>query len=140
MKATKLVVRNEKIVKAFECYKEKIKEYNKKVSGMGYYLKPVHIVTKKVGEEIRIYRYFGKYWWKIEYLGLKGNKPVIKWIYIGKNKPIESLPDPPINPLEGFSFYTLKGDKDHIYVSERTYTKFQNKIEKILLGEKICSD
>ena len=31
----------------------------------------------------------------------KKNRRTIKWVYVGKNKPLNNLPDPPRNPLEG---------------------------------------
>lgn len=76
-----------------------IYEYNNIVKNYGYYLKPVHIVVKKSGNETVKYYYYGRYWYRIEYV--KGKKKRLKWIYVGKEKPDKKLPDPPNNPFEG---------------------------------------
>lgn len=119
----------DKIFEILNAYRLKLNEYNREISWSGYYLKPVHIVTKKSDNIIKVYRYFGKYWWRIEYLGLRGGKPNLKWIYVGRIKP-EGLPDPPTNPLEGFVFFTIAGDDEHIYVSQKVYKKFEKILEK----------
>ncbi len=85
----------------------RIYDYNNIAKQKGYYLKPVHIVVKKKdGEKIKYY-YYGRYWYKIEYV--KDKKTRIKWIYMGKSKPDPELPDPPENPLEGL-VVRLSGD------------------------------
>lgn len=76
-----------------------IYEYNNIVKNYGYYLKPVHMVVKQTKSGKIKYYYYGRYWYRIEYV--KGSKSRIKWIYIGRNKPDPRLPDPPNNPLEG---------------------------------------
>ncbi len=75
-------------------YREKLYEYNSMIKGTGYYLKPFHIVTKKYRGSKKTYYYYGKYWYR---LSLQGSK--LKWRYIGNRKPLQNLPDPPINPL-----------------------------------------
>jgi hypothetical protein len=78
-----------------------IYRYNDMIKDKRYYLKPVHIVIKKRGNGHKIkYYYYGRYWYKIE--KNKGRKG-IKWVYIGREKPEPSLPDPPRNPLEGLA-------------------------------------
>ncbi len=131
----KLRLRAEDILGILEEYQASVRKYNALIRDSGFYLKPIHIVVKKVKDERREYRYFGKYWWRIEYLGRKDGKPVIKWIYLGREKP-SGLPDPPVNPLEGFCFYTIQGEKDYIYVSNRVFLRYRRKLED-LLGKKI---
>ncbi len=82
-------------------YITELYEYNNKIKKYGFYFKPVHIVVKKnsSGEKIKYY-YFGRYWYKIV-PAKKKNRRTIRWIYLGKNKPIRNLIDPPKNPLEG---------------------------------------
>ncbi len=80
-------------------YLVQIYDYNNIAKQKGYYLKPVHIVVKKKGDQKIKYYYYGRYWYKIEYKKGKGSR--IKWIYMGKSKPDPELPDPPKNPLEG---------------------------------------
>lgn len=95
-----------------EEYKRLIYRYNSVISGTGYYLKPTHIVTKKLPDGTRLkYVYIGRYWWKITYASKKGRKGGIRWKYVGREKPSELLhyPDPPENPLTGLRF-TIDGD------------------------------
>ena len=74
--------------------KEEIYRYNEVASRRGYYLKPVHKVYKRdAAGRVRVFEYYGRYWWR------KGDG---KLIYAGTSKP-RGLPDPPENPLEGFS-------------------------------------
>ncbi|MCS7111644.1 MAG: hypothetical protein N3D82_03020 [Ignisphaera sp.] len=75
-------------------YREKLYEYNSTIKNTGYYLKPFHITTKKWRGGVKVYHYYGRYWYR---LTLQGSK--LKWCYIGSRKPHEGLPDPPINPL-----------------------------------------
>lgn len=73
--------------------KRLVYDYNKKVSKYGVYLKPYHIVYKK-GKK---YIYIGRYWYRLE---KKDGK--LKWIYLGKVKPYDYLPDPPEIPEQTF--------------------------------------
>jgi len=70
--------------------KNLVYQYNENLKKTGYYLKPFHVVYKKNGKE---YYYFGRYWYRLEY----GNKKM-QWIYLGKDKPDDKLPDPPMIP------------------------------------------
>lgn len=99
--------------------------YNSVIKARNYYLKPVHIVTKKKasGEKIKYY-YYGRYWYRIE----RSSNGRIKWIYIGKEKPISSLPDPPKNPLEGL---VVKIDGDELEIIATTKELFE-KIHSVL--------
>ncbi len=114
----------------FREYQKLVREYNKKIRESGYYLKPVHIVVKKVNNEVRIYRYYGRYWWRVEYLGKKGGRSIIKWIYIGREKP-KGLENPPKNPLEGIVVYKVKGDDEHLYVPLEHYDVLVKKLGSI---------
>ena len=69
--------------------KRLVYEYNTKIRGYGVYLKPYHIVYKN-GKK---YIYIGRYWYKLE---RKNGKQ--KWVYLGKEKPLPNLPDPPELP------------------------------------------
>jgi len=69
-------------------------EYNSMIKDTGYYLKPFHIVTKKYGNKIKTYYYYGRYWYRLSAQGSR-----LKWYYVGSRKPLQNLPDPPINPL-----------------------------------------
>jgi len=75
--------------------KKPIYDYNTRISGSGYYLKPVHRVYKqRLDEEAVLYEYYGRYWWKQEKRGTK-----TKIVYVGRYKP-KWLPEPPRHPLE----------------------------------------
>jgi len=84
-----------------EAYKLKLYEYNSLISKWRIKLKPVHIVCSR-GKK---YVYLGRYWYRVEYSSGK-----LKWVYLGKEKPFEHLPDPPLNPLDMVATYTKGGD------------------------------
>ena len=73
-----------------DIYRTKLYEYNRVIRKWGLILKPVHIVIAKG----RTYLYYGKYWYRLEKQGSK-----LRWVYVGKSKPLKELPDPPTNPL-----------------------------------------
>ncbi|MFP3260106.1 MAG: hypothetical protein RXQ22_04315 [Sulfolobus sp.] len=85
--------------------KAKVYEYNSKIKEFGVYLKPYHLVYKN-GKK---YVYIGKYWYRLEKINGK-----LKWIYLGKSKPIENMPDPPSIPD-----YTIIVDNDGWYVVDK---------------------
>ena len=95
-----------------------LSEYNNVVKKHGYYLKPVHIVVKKnsEGEKVKYY-YFGRYWYKIVSVKKK-NRRTIRWIYVGRKKPLRKLMDPPKNPLEGLVI-KISTDKIEVLASNR---------------------
>ncbi|MCI2415278.1 MAG: hypothetical protein MPF33_08590 [Candidatus Aramenus sp.] len=70
-------------------FKELVYEYNSKIKEYNVYLKPFHVVNKG-GKR---YFYIGKYWYKLERINGK-----LKWIYLGKEKPIKEMPEPPRFP------------------------------------------
>ncbi|BCU67233.1 hypothetical protein HS7_06700 [Sulfolobales archaeon HS-7] len=72
-----------------QAIKKAVYDYNSKIRGSGYYLKPIHMVYKKG----KVYIYIGRYWYRIT----KKNR-VLKWTYLGKSKPIIELPEPPSIP------------------------------------------
>ncbi len=75
-----------------------IYEYNNSIRHTGYYLKPVHIATRRLQDGTTVkYYYYGRYWYKVERDALGK----LKWVYLGKEKPSPFLPNPPPNPLEG---------------------------------------
>jgi len=93
-------------------------EYNNIVKQKGFYLKPVHVVVRKLQDKgIVKYYYYGRYWYKIE----KEPGGKIKWIYIGKNKPLPELPDPPKNPLEGVVVKVYNETVEIVFASEKLF-------------------
>ncbi len=122
----KVLVKNGRLVieQMIEEYKKEIYRYNTLIRSAGYYLKPLHIVVKRFGNEQRTYYYIGRYWWKIVYAGKKGKTSKVKWIYIGREKPMElrTYPDPPPNPLDGLRFYVVGND---IVIDKRTYERYR---------------
>ncbi|MEM0173916.1 MAG: hypothetical protein QXV69_02375 [Sulfolobaceae archaeon] len=94
--------------KQFEEILDKLKkivyEYNSRIRGSGVYLKPYHAVYK----QNKKYIYIGKYWYRLERIGGR-----LKWIYLGKTKPIESLPDPPKIPES-----TIIVENNEVYLVE----------------------
>lgn len=109
------------IMELFLPYRRRIYEYNSLIKDTGYYLKPLHFVVKK---ELNLkYLYFGRYWYRIA----KGPHNKIKWIYVGREKPDPSLPEPPINPFEGLK--TVVNNND-IIVDEYVYRILINIISK----------
>ncbi|WFO75342.1 hypothetical protein J4526_00065 [Desulfurococcaceae archaeon MEX13E-LK6-19] len=103
----------DKLYSILEEYKRKLYDYNRLVSEKGYRLKPVHIVVKKTKLGTVKYMYFGRYWYKVVYVGKSGKTSKVKWVYLGKEKPEKELPDPPRHPLEGL---VVKIDSTGIYV------------------------
>ncbi len=109
------------LMNLYEPYKRRINEYNLAIRDSGYYLKPIHFVYIKLPNERTNprYVYFGRYWYRVHRLfspRKRGSK--IRWIYIGKEKPDPSLPDPPLNPFEGLHVIAVEGD---LLVDEKSY-------------------
>ena len=106
-----------------EEYKRMIYQYNSLIAGTGYYLKPMHIVTRRTESGYKRYIYIGRYWWKVSYAGKKGKTSRIRWIYIGRDKPpeLQNYPDPPRHPIEGLRFVA---EGEDIILDERTYQRF----------------
>ncbi len=73
-------------------------EYNRVIRGTGYYLKPVHKVYKNVKGSRRVYEYYGRYWWKLVRVNWG-----VRYVYVGRIKPLDVKVNPPGNPLEGLS-------------------------------------
>ncbi|ADM26882.1 hypothetical protein Igag_0029 [Ignisphaera aggregans DSM 17230] len=116
-----------------DIYKQNLYEYNNIVKKYGYYLKPIHIVTKRRGLNTKTYVYYGRYWYK-----LYSNGSRIKWIYIGLTKPLKELPDPPINPL---TFITISLDQDLrtcICIDEKHRNVLRTLISSTINGEDNC--
>jgi len=109
---------------ALEEHKRLIYEYNTLLRGTGYYLKPVHIVTRRTSNGKARYLYIGRYWWRLSYAGKKGHTSRVQWIYVGKEKPEElgSLPDPPTSPLQGL---TVRIEGDDVVLDEKLYQRYR---------------
>ncbi|MCS7128424.1 MAG: hypothetical protein N3E36_05325 [Sulfolobales archaeon] len=86
---------------AIESYKKELYSYNNVIRHYGYYLKPMHVVFKRTKSGLIKYIYYGRYWYRVKYLGKRKGTSRVKWVYIGRNKPDPSLPDPPTHPLNG---------------------------------------
>ncbi len=96
-------------------YKLKLYRYNRSIRRLGYYLKPVHIVYKRSLGRVVKYVYYGRYWYRLEYVGKKGRTSRIKWVYVGREKPLPEIPNPPEHPLEGL---VLRIDDTGIYMKK----------------------
>jgi hypothetical protein len=120
--------------KALEEYIRLIYRYNTLIRETGYYLKPVHIVTKKTNDGKKTYIYIGRYWWKIKYVGKRGRTSRIKWIYVGKEKPAElkDYPDPPYHPLAGLKVVI---DGNDVLIDEKTLRKYRWLFEQSILAD-----
>ncbi|MET1101789.1 MAG: hypothetical protein ABWW69_04855 [Pyrodictiaceae archaeon] len=133
------IINGIRIIKDFmEKYKRELYAYNSMISETGYYLKPVHIVVRTMPNgEKRSYYYYGRYWWKIVYIGKRGRTSRIKWKYLGKRKPLElsKYPEPPPNPLEGLSYYVQDND---IIVRKKIYEAFKNIFKNAVTIEVDC--
>ncbi|RLG87805.1 MAG: hypothetical protein DRO15_04255 [Thermoprotei archaeon] len=105
-----------------EILRYKLYAYNELIRKTGFYLKPIHIVTKRTKEGKRTYYYFGRYWYKLETY-VKDGKRRLKWIYIGTSKPSIILPEPPKNPLEN-CIVIVKGND--LIVSDKCYERVIN--------------
>ncbi|MCS7099636.1 MAG: hypothetical protein RMH84_06925 [Sulfolobales archaeon] len=79
-------------------YKLELFNYNENIRSTGYYVKPIHVAYRSIGRYRVKYIYFGRYWYRVSRRGSR-----LMWIYLGKEKPEPSLPDPPLNPFEGIS-------------------------------------
>ena len=95
----------------FSKLKSLVYSYNADLKGTGLYLKPFHIVYKSNGKQ---YIYIGKYWYYLEY---KDGK--VKWYYLGTEKPLDKLPDPPAIPnvtiiKKGDDYYITPLDLDRL--------------------------
>ncbi len=113
------------VKKLLSAYVRSLYRYNQLVRGRGYYLKPIHTVTRRLPDGTRIvYQYIGRYWWKISYCGKKGRTSRVCWKYVGREKPKElsDLPDPPPNPLVGLR-YRVEGDD--VILDEDDYERFK---------------
>ncbi len=112
------------IMDLYTPYRIKIYEYNSKIKESGYYLKPIHVVHKEVGDRKVKYIYFGRYWYRV--VRNRGRK--LRWVYVGKEKPDPHLPDPPLTPFEGIGVAVDNGD---ILVSENVFRAL-NEIAKMI--------
>lgn len=95
-----------------DLYRVELYSYNNIAKRYGLYLKPVHIAVKRCRQGTKVYHYYGRYWYRIEYRGGK-----LVWRYVGKEKPLNDMPDPPLNPFIIIKILkTIYGEKVCIYV------------------------
>jgi len=102
------------VMELFTPYRRRIYEYNSLIRETGYYLKPIHVVVKKVDNTRSKYVYFGRYWYRV----VRNPNGRIQWIYVGREKPDPQLPEPPLNPFEGLRIIVYEDD---VVVDEHTY-------------------
>ena len=112
------------IMDLFTPYRRRIYEYNSLIRETGYYLKPIHIVVKKMNDTRNKYIYFGRYWYRVA----RSSNGKLRWVYIGREKPDPQLPEPPLNPFEGLKIIV---DGNDIIVDEHTYRVLNMLIRKI---------
>lgn len=122
---------NDIIRGVMDVYRDSLYSYNTIVKRFGVYLKPIHIVVKKSSNGVKVYHYYGKYWYKVVY-----SKGKVRWIYIGREKPVPEIPNPPINPLTVIKVVGGKGDKACIFIEnihewEKVYQYFAEIVKKI---------
>lgn len=101
-------------------------EYNSRIRSSGYYLKPYHVVTRRTPYGTKRYYYYGRYWYRVKYVGKKGKTSLVKWEYVGKTKPDEKLPDPPNHPLEGVVFLV---EGEDVIMREEDYRRLRRFFE-----------
>ncbi|MEM4717932.1 MAG: hypothetical protein QXE81_04130 [Desulfurococcaceae archaeon] len=100
-------------------------EYNNQIRNRGVYLKPVHIVVRRLQDgSIIKYYYYGRYWYKLE----KDFNKRLKWIYIGREKPFPDLPDPPLNPIEGLVVKKYNDTVEVIFASDDLFKALYSRI------------
>ncbi len=93
--------------------KEKVYEYNTIAGRHGYYLKPVHKVYRRTSQGVKVYEYYGRYYWR-----RAGNRLV----YAGTVKP-RGLPDPEPLGIEGLS--VIRVNDEDIVVDCTVYDRFK---------------
>ncbi|MEM0000557.1 MAG: hypothetical protein QXH02_03240 [Desulfurococcaceae archaeon] len=100
-------------------------EYNNKIKHTGFYLKPVHISTRRLQDGAVIkYYYYGRYWYRLE----RDPAGKLKWIYVGKDKPLHELPDPPHNPLEGVVVKKYSDTIEIVFAGEELFREIYNRL------------
>lgn len=100
-------------------------EYNNRIRHTGFYLKPVHISTRKLQDGTVVkYYYYGRYWYRIE----KDPAGKLRWTYIGREKPLPELPDPPHNPLEGVVVKKFNNNIEIVFASEELFREIYGKL------------
>lgn len=102
-----------------------IYEYNNKIRYTGFYLKPVHIAVRRLQDGTVVkYYYYGRYWYRVEKVGSRK----IKWIYVGKKKPLPYLPDPPSHPLEDVVVKKYNGNIEIEFPDERLFREISRRL------------
>ncbi len=117
------------LMEIYAPYRARIYAYNAMIKDSGYYLKPIHLVYKRLKNQRVKYIYFGRYWYR-----LVKKRGTIKWIYVGKDKPDPHLPDPPLSPFEGLSIIV---NGDDIIVDRKTFN-ILNELSKLILKKPIA--
>lgn len=104
-----------------------IYEYNNRIKNAGYYLKPIHMTTRRlVDGTVLKYYYYGRYWYRVE----RNERGRVKWVYLGREKPSPDLPDPPKNPLEGVVIKKYNGRVEIEFSSESVLREVYERLAK----------
>ncbi|MEM4062212.1 MAG: hypothetical protein QXY11_05075 [Desulfurococcaceae archaeon] len=105
-----------------------IYEYNSMIKHTGFYLKPVHITTRRLQDGTYVkYYYYGRYWYRLE----KVSPSRIKWVYVGREKPSPQLPDPPPNILEGVVVKKYNGEVEIEFASEELFREISKRLYQV---------
>ena len=98
--------------------KERIYEYNSIAGKLGYYLKPVHKVYRRLSDgTLKVYEYYGRYYWR---------RSGRRLVYAGTEKPDE-LPDP--GPLGVEGLVVIRISERDIVIDCEVYDRFRQLFE-----------
>lgn len=111
-----------KVKEIYDEYVRKLNEYNAQIKHTGFYLRPVTKIARRDRKDpsriVRYDYYYGRYW----YFYISTRQRGI-YIYLGREKPLESLPDPPKDPLEGVEIIY---DGDDILIPKEQFDKVRD--------------
>ncbi len=127
MPRCRIRVRNgyQAIKAVLEDFLKEVYRYNSLLKGTGFYLKPVHIVTRRLSDGTRLrYMYIGRYWWRLSYEPKRRGGKGLRWRYVGREKPPElhGYPDPPTSPLHGLHVIV---DGDDVLIDCKLYERYR---------------
>lgn len=97
----------------------RLKVLNLAAARMGYYIKPFHVVYKKSPRGELEYRYYGKYWYRIE---RKGGKRLLK--YVGTSTGVRELDGVRLG-IEGFSFVAYRFSETPVFLRRSVTDSFR---------------
>jgi hypothetical protein len=107
-------------------YLIKFYSYNSQIKDKNYYLKPVHMVVRRMPDGTTVkYYYYGRYWYSVQ---KTSGSSKIKWVYRGRTKPDPSLPDPPVNPIEGLVIKQLDDYVELVFPNEELFRQIYDQL------------